>query len=68
MNNHAQKYISDHLMQGTEIKQLNPPTIAELSARQDSLIGRISALMSSLSELKSRLALMNDSQVLSVML
>lgn len=39
-------------------------SILELSVHQEGLLGRISALMSSLSELKSRLALMNDPQVL----
>jgi len=40
------------------------PTVADLSVKQDVIMHRVSALMSSLSDLKYRLALMEDPQVL----
>jgi len=44
--------------------QPTTPTVADLSVKQDVIMHRVAALMSSLSDLKYRLALMEDPQVL----
>lgn len=48
----------------TIVVQPTTPTVADLSVKQDVIMHRVAALMSSLSDLKYRLALMEDPQVL----